>query len=208
MSKAPDHARATDSALIARVLAGDEREAFATLVQRHQAPLRRLLRRLARHDHGLADDLAQETFVIAHQKLNQFRGEARFATWLYRIAYNRFLAHARAVRPEVAWSESLADETREPSATAPPELKIDLERALADLPERERAAIVHCYYLDLSHEEAAYVLDCPVGTLKTHVHRAKQKLALALAVWAPPRRDSTIAKCNELTLPLYSGGSP
>jgi RNA polymerase sigma factor (sigma-70 family) len=64
-------------------------------------------------------------------------------------------------------------------------MKIDLERALAQLSEAERAAIVQCYHNDLSHEEAAYVLGCPVGTVKTHVLRGKQKLKVALAAWAP-----------------------
>jgi RNA polymerase sigma-70 factor (ECF subfamily) len=64
-------------------------------------------------------------------------------------------------------------------------MKIDMERALANLSEGERAAIVQCYHNDLSHEEAAYVLGCPVGTVKTHILRGKQKLRVALAAWAP-----------------------
>ena len=64
-------------------------------------------------------------------------------------------------------------------------LKLDLERAMAVLSDAERAAIVQCYHNDLSHEEAAYVLDCPVGTVKTHILRAKQKLKSRLAAWAP-----------------------
>ena len=60
-----------------------------------------------------------------------------------------------------------------------------MERALAVLSPAERAAIVACYHQDLTHEEAAYVLDCPVGTVKTHVLRGKQKLRMALAAWAP-----------------------
>jgi RNA polymerase sigma-70 factor, ECF subfamily len=63
--------------------------------------------------------------------------------------------------------------------------KLDLERAMVVLSEPERAAIVQCYHNDLSHEEAAYVLGCPVGTVKTHVLRAKQKLKVALSAWAP-----------------------
>jgi RNA polymerase sigma-70 factor (ECF subfamily) len=62
--------------------------------------------------------------------------------------------------------------------------QVDMERALGVLSEAERAAIVQCYHNDLSHEEAAFVLGCPVGTVKTHVHRAKQKLKVALASWA------------------------
>ena len=63
-------------------------------------------------------------------------------------------------------------------------LKLDLERAMAVLSEGERAAIVQCYHNDLTHEEAAYVLDCPVGTVKTHVLRGKQKLKAALSAYA------------------------
>ena len=64
-------------------------------------------------------------------------------------------------------------------------LKIDVERALDKLPAAEREAIIHCYYLDLSHEEAAYVLQCPLGTVKTHVLRGRQKLKALLAAWGP-----------------------
>jgi len=206
MHAASEPAAVPDIALIARVLAGDERHAYAQLVRRHQAAVHQLLRRLARNDHGLADDLAQETFLLAYRKLNQFRGDARFATWLYRIAYNCFLAHARSARAEEALPESLTDETQSMTPSTASALKIDLERALASLPEGERAAIVHCYYQDLTHQEAAYVLGCPVGTVKTHVLRAKQKLALALAAWAPPRPDSTILHGEDRRSPRpYSG---
>jgi RNA polymerase sigma-70 factor (ECF subfamily) len=64
-------------------------------------------------------------------------------------------------------------------------MRIDLERAMAVLSDAERAAIVQCYHNDLSHEEAAYVLGCPVGTVKTHVLRGKAKLKRALAAWGP-----------------------
>ena len=72
-----------------------------------------------------------------------------------------------------------------PGASRGTSLKLDLERALATLPEAERAAIVQCYHNDLTHEEAAYVLGCPVGTVKTHVLRGKQRLKAALAAYAP-----------------------
>jgi len=78
---------------------------------------------------------------------------------------------------------SAADGTDDHSRTS--NLRMDMERAMAVLSEGERAAIVQCYHNDLSHEEAAFVLGCPVGTVKTHVHRAKQKLKIALASWAP-----------------------
>ena len=186
----------TDAELIARAVVGDERHAFAELVRRHQSAVRACLRRLTAGDHALADDLAQETFVLAWRNLKSFRQEARFSTWLYRIATNCWLADARKRKEELlgdrvdavtqdeddamtaAAHDTHADHARGSS------LRLDLERAMAVLSEGERAAIVQCYHNDLTHEEAAYVLDCPVGTVKTHVHRAKQKLKVALAAWA------------------------
>ena len=70
-------------------------------------------------------------------------------------------------------------------------LKVDLERAMRALSEAERAAIVQCYHNDLTHEEAAYVLGCPVGTVKTHVLRGKQKLKAALAAYARNHEQPT-----------------
>ncbi len=175
----------SDGELIARVQAGDDRHAYAELVRRNQSNLRALLRRLTRGNDALADDLAQEAFVQAWRNLARFRGEARFSTWLYRIGYNCFLAHARRARPENSLEETQVDDKVSTSAAVGMELRHDLQRALAVLSEPERAAIVQCYYLDLSHEEAAYVLGLPLGTLKTHVLKAKQKLRLALAAWQP-----------------------
>jgi RNA polymerase sigma-70 factor (ECF subfamily) len=181
-----------DSALIARALAGGDRHAFAVLVRRHQSPVRGLLRRLANGDEALADDLAQETFIQAYRKLGQFRADARFSTWLYRIAYNCFLMHLRSRKAEPLMSEPLdeaAVEDREtPSDELRPEetaadMQMDLQRAMACLSLVERAAITQCYYLDRSHEEAAYALGCPVGTVKSHILRAKRKLKQALQDW-------------------------
>ena len=185
----------TDAELIARAVVGDDRHAFAELVRRHQSAVRACLRRLTAGNHALADDLAQETFVLAWRNLASFRQEARFSTWLYRIATNAWLAHARKRREELLGDRD--DDVADDDEATPPDdvggadharavtLKIDMERALATLSDAERAAIVQCYHNDLSHEEAAYVLGCPVGTVKTHVLRGKQKLARALAAWAP-----------------------
>jgi len=185
-----------DAQLIARALVGDDRHAFAELVRRHQSAVRACLRKLTAGNHALADDLSQETFVLAWRNLKSFRQEARFSTWLYRIATNCWLADARKRKEELLGDsdDAVADDDHEErwggdsvhadharGAT----LKLDLERAMAVLSEGERAAIVQCYHNDLSHEEAAYVLNCPVGTVKTHVLRGKQKLKLALAAWAP-----------------------
>src|SRR4029453_12315806 len=185
----------SDAQLIARALVGDDRHAFTELVRRHQSAVRACLRKLTAGNHALADDLAQETFVLAWRNLKSFRQEARFSTWLYRIATNCWLMDARKRKEELLGdrddsvsddeetmphlSETTSDHSRAST------LKIDLERAMAVLSEPERAAIVQCYHNDLSHEEAAYVLGCPVGTVKTHILRAKAKLRSQLAAWGP-----------------------
>jgi RNA polymerase sigma-70 factor (ECF subfamily) len=184
-----------DAQLIARCVVGDDRHAFAELVKRHQSGVRAALRKLTAGNQALADDLALDTFVLAWRNLKSFRQEARFSTWLYRIATNCWLAHVRKRHEELLGdrdAEIDADEVDDGSRDggsgdhAPgTTMKIDLERALARLSEAERAAIVQCYHNDLSHEEAAYVLGCPVGTVKTHILRGKQKLKAALAAWAP-----------------------
>jgi len=181
----------SDAQLIARVLVHDDRHAFGELVRRYQSAVRASLRRLTGGNHALADDLAQETFLLAYRNLRSFRQEAKFSTWLYRIAYNAFLADARKMKelplPEdFEVDDAAQSDPDEPTPVArSAALKLDLERAMAVLSDAERAAIVQCYHNDLSHEEAAYVLGCPVGTVKTHILRAKQKLKARLAGWGP-----------------------
>ena len=177
-------AASRDAALILAVIEKGDRNAFSELVRRHQSQVRTVLRRLTRGDHGLADDLAQETFLLAWRNIGKFRFEARFSTWLYRIAFNAWQSEARK-KHEVLLD--LEDEDL-PSAAAQqfetmPDVasRVDLERAMATLSDGERAAIAACYYADLSHEEAAQALGIPVGTVKTHVLRAKAKLRLRLA---------------------------
>jgi RNA polymerase sigma factor (sigma-70 family) len=186
----------TDAQLIARVVIHDDRHAFSELVRRHQSAVRTTLRRLTTGNHALADDLAQETFMLAYRNLKSFRQDARFSTWLYRIATNAFLGDARKRKEELLGDRDadVADDEGvdvEPfdSAGSDPEratsLRVDMDRALAVLSDSERAAIVQCYHNDLSHEEAAQVLNCPVGTVKTQILRAKRKLKGRLAAWAP-----------------------
>jgi RNA polymerase sigma-70 factor (ECF subfamily) len=176
----PPAASPPDADLILAVLERDDRRAFAELVRRHQSLVRTVLRRLTKGDAALADDLAQETFVLAWRNLRHFRFEARFSTWLYRIAFNAWQSEARRKR------EVLLDDPDLPLAQEPPDdipdvvERIDLERALATLSDGERAAIAACYYADLSHEEAAQSLGIPLGTVKTHILRAKAKLRARL----------------------------
>lgn len=166
---------------LARAAAGD-RAAFAVLVQTHQGYLRRLLARMCLGDQARADDLAQDAFMKAWQALPGFRGEARFRTWLTRLAYSALAAERR----HLPWTndEAVADT---PVSDFAPEthLKMDLERALALLKPRERDALLLCFASDLSHTEAAQVLGCPLGTLKTQVLRARQKLRVHLKDWEP-----------------------
>ncbi|NGY03593.1 RNA polymerase sigma factor [Solimonas terrae] len=181
MSSSADPA---DAVLIARVLAGDDRQAFAALVRRHQSPVRNLLRRLTAGQHALADDLAQETFLQAWRKLGQFRADAQFSTWLHRIATNAYLQYLRARRIELSLDEIPAIAADAVDDEVPDaDLQLDMARAFAVLSPAERAALLQCYHLDMSHEEAAAALRCPIGTLKSHIARGKQKLKACLQAW-------------------------
>jgi RNA polymerase sigma-70 factor, ECF subfamily len=173
-----------DADLVARVLVDDDHHAFAELVRNHQSAVRGLLRQLARNDLALADDLAQETFLRAYKNIRSFRGEAKFSTWLYRIAYNCFREEARKRKELVGIDEELLA-THEDPQTVDPALKHDLMHALQLLPLHERSAILLCCQNGLSHDEAARVLDIPLGTVKTNVLRGREKLKKTLAAWGP-----------------------
>lgn len=161
---------------------GNDPRAFEQLVRRHQGMVRAQLRRLLHGDEAMADDLAQETFLLAWRKLGQFRGEARFSTWLYRIAYACFLQAYR----KKPWPGTRSDDHDMACLQAPApavDLQMDLGRAMRQLSEAEQAVLLHCVQLGLSHEEAAYVLALPLGTVKTHATRGKAKLKALLAAW-------------------------
>jgi RNA polymerase sigma-70 factor (ECF subfamily) len=173
--------RIEDAELILAVLEREDRQAFAEIVRRHQSQVRTVLRRLTRGDAALADDLAQETFILAWRNLRHFRFEARFSTWLYRIAFNAWRSEARKRREVLLdTDESPMPELAAPAGEVDAAARLDLERAIATLSDGERAAIAACYYADLSHEEAAGLLGVPLGTVKTHILRAKAKLRLRL----------------------------
>lgn len=175
-----------DAALVERAVRDADTRAFELLVRRHQGLVRAQLRRLLGNDATTADDLAQETFVLAWRKLEQFRGDSRFSTWLYRIAYSCFLQflRSRGRQPEPV---ALDPEAGHPADADPPdlELHIDLNAALLLLPMNQRAALLYCEQLGLSHQEAAEVLGMPLGTVKTHVMRGKARLRELLQDWAP-----------------------
>lgn len=171
-----------DQALVARVVLGNDQRAFEQLLRRHQGMVRAQLRRLLRGDAAAADDLAQETFLLAWRKLDQFRGEAKFSTWLYRIAYACFLQAIRKT-PLPANDADDREMDRLPAPTRTVDLQVDLNRALQRLSAVEQTVLLHCVQLGLSHAETAYVLAMPLGTVKTHATRGKAKLKALLADW-------------------------
>jgi RNA polymerase sigma-70 factor (ECF subfamily) len=180
-----------DAALIARAVQLDDRAAFGQLMLRHMGLVRAQLRRLTGGDHAWADDIAQEAFLQAWRKLDQFRGGARFTTWLFQVSYATFLQAARRrksqarLQREGAQAQEADDRCDDAELSS---LRLDLTGALLQLPEAQRAALVHCYHLDLSHEEAAEVLGIPVGTVKSLVTRGKSKLKQLLSAWHQEHR--------------------
>ena len=173
-----------DADLVARVLLDDDHHAFAELVRNHQSTVRGLLRNLTRADVALADDLSQETFLRAYKNIRSFRGEAKFSTWLYRIAYNCFREDARKRKELVGIDEGQLEAEPDPQ-TVDPALRQDLMHALQLLPLHERSAVLLCCQNGLSHDEASRVLDIPLGTVKTNVLRGREKLKKTLAAWGP-----------------------
>jgi len=169
-----------DAPLIARVIANDDRHAFATLVRGHQSAVRGFLLRLCCGDGALADDIAQETFLRAYQRMRSYRSEGGFESWLFAIAYRSFLSEKRRRHwsAEELNAEPLAVKDDNEMAG---EVAADLSRALQQLREPERACLSLCYQWGMSHPEIAKVLDLPMGTIKTHIARGKQKLRALLS---------------------------
>ncbi|HXC56417.1 MAG TPA: sigma-70 family RNA polymerase sigma factor [Rhizomicrobium sp.] len=165
-----------DSTLVAQAVSRDV-AAFSALARQHQSRVRGLLLRLTRGNHAAADDLAQETFLEAWRGIAGFRGESSFSTWLYRIAYSRFLMGARKRKPDEPLGDWQGEAASGESATL---ARIDLERAMAKLSAPESAALTLCYALGLSNTEAALALNMPLGTLKSHVLRGRDKLKAIL----------------------------
>ena len=146
-------------------------------MREHEAGLRRYLRRLAPDD---ADDLAQEAMLVAWRSCSQWRGEARFATWLRGIATRRFLDQRRK-----AQRRSDAQPPAEFTAAPPLETQIQIDHALAALPPRERAAALLVFAEGQSHQEAASTLGVPLGSLKSIVARARDRLMTSLEGVSP-----------------------
>ena len=182
----------SDLLLVERTLAGDNR-AFELLVIKYQRRIQRLIARMVR-DVDLVEDIAQETFIRAYRGLHQFRGDAQFYTWLYRIAVNtakKFLLELKR-DPLVTESamkndddedetsrsrnEQINDETPE-SVLAAREIAAVVNMALQALPEDLRQAVTLREIEGLTYEEIAQVMDCPVGTVRSRIFRAREAIS-------------------------------
>lgn len=152
------------------------KDAFDPLVRKYQSPIRRFFLNLTMGDAALSDDLAQETFIKAYLQLKSFQGLSGFSTWLFRIAYNVFYDSARAQKRHYETSLDEVDRWYSVDNDFSAE-KSDLYDALHKLRPEERTAILLCYMEGMSHSQAAKVMRCPLGTLKSYVSAGKTKLA-------------------------------
>jgi RNA polymerase sigma-70 factor (ECF subfamily) len=166
---------------LAAAAALGSRPAFDRIVARHQQAVRSFLRRLC-GDAALADDLAQETFVAAWTGLWRYKGGASLRSWLCAIAWRRHQDAVRA-RRRADRREAVAGEVLAAAGEGAPaaEERLDLAAALACLPPEQRAAVALCLGADFSHAEAAQALELPLGTIKSHVTRGREKLLASLA---------------------------
>ena len=168
----------SDAELVSRVVNFDDRAAFERLVVRHQSGLRSFLRRLVGNDFARADDLAQETFIKLFKSIGSYRGESKFTTWLYRVAYTTFIDAQRRRVVETPFDESLHSPASGTALT--PEEKWDIDSALGQLTDQQRAVFELHYKEGMTHGEVADVLDMPLGTVKSVLLRGLDELKALL----------------------------
>ena len=170
-------ASAHDVELAALAAAGD-RSAFGELVRRHGSAVRGLLRRMGAPA-AEADDVAQDAFLIAFERVGEFRGQGTFVAWVRKIAARAYLRRLQRERKIAALTA--ADEAGDVAATPDAAGRMDLDDALRGLGAAERICVSMCYGAGLSHAEAADALNLPLGTVKSHVKRGLEKLRARLA---------------------------
>lgn len=178
----------TEASLIQRAQKGDQ-NAFAALVDEHQRYVYNLAFRVLK-DENEALDLSQETFVRAWTALPNFRGQSQFRTWLYRITTNLCYNRLPGLRKSLAelGDDVMTDLPESPHRTTNPvrefesnEANAHLYKAIDELDSNYKLLITLRYQSELSYEEIAATLNLPIGTVKTGLFRAKEKLRLALA---------------------------
>lgn len=184
-------AEETDKALVARARKGDRR-AFDLLVLKYQHRVQRLIARYIR-DPEQVFDLAQETFIKAYRALGRFRGDSAFYTWIYRIAVNTAknqLASDARGGYMVSLNSGGSDESDEPmiepealrdggtpdALAATDELRQAIDQAISALPEDLRTALTLREMEGLSYEAIATVMDCPIGTVRSRIFRAREAI--------------------------------
>jgi RNA polymerase sigma-70 factor (ECF subfamily) len=163
----------SDAELATRVAGSDDQAAFQKLVERHQAAIRRFLRRLLGGDAAAADDLAQDTFLLAYRKIAGWKGQGSFSSWLHTIAYRQFLQSLRKQGRQHVMAEP-------PDAGFDPRAAVDAEilvpRLMRLVSAEERACLSLAYAVGMSHPEIVTVTGLPLGTVKSHISRGRQKL--------------------------------
>ena len=182
------NSRDIDRELVARVQRGDQR-AFGLLVEKYQRKLARLLQRLIR-DPAEVEDVTQEAFIRAYRALPTFRGDSAFYTWLYRIAVNTAKNHLMAmgrramtgVEADAALDEGeqLQDINTPESVLMSKEIAVTVNAAIEELPEELREAIRLRELDGMSYEEIAKAMDCPIGTVRSRIFRAREAIAVRL----------------------------
>jgi RNA polymerase sigma-70 factor, ECF subfamily len=183
-------ARDTDEQLVTKVQAGD-RHSFDLLVLKYQHRVLGLVRRFVK-DQSEAEDVAQEAFIKAYRAISSFRGDSAFYTWLYRIAVNtaKNALDARKRRPgsdldiddleDFAFSDSLRVDENPESLLASEDMHRVVEATLAGLPEELRKALMLREFDGLSYEDIAQIMDCPIGTVRSRIFRAREAIDIAI----------------------------
>ena len=167
----------TDISLVAQVAISGNKRAFDELVRRYQSPVRRFFLHQTLGDSQLSDDLAQDTFVKAYLNIAKFRGASSFSTWLYRIAYNVFYDYTRSHKVTEQIDQAVA---LRQTSNSDASLRMDLQQALAILSPAERTCITLQLMEGQPIDKSSEITDMAEGTVKSHLSRGKQKLAMYL----------------------------
>ena len=159
------------------MVASQDAGAFGELIRRHQSQVRNFLRKLTR-DESLADDLAQDCFLRAWDKIHTYSGAGSFIGWVLKIAYTTFLQAKRKSKryQEVIEQAGYEKSQQSPSYSGTEEDALDLDKLLGALNEQERAIMIFSYACGLSHREISEATELPAGTVKSIIHRAKEKI--------------------------------
>lgn len=186
---APDDMELSDEALVQQAVGLNDSQAFEQLMRRHQRRILMLQQRFCK-DPVLAEDLCQETFLRAWRKLPSFDNRGAFGGWLATLAYNVFLTSVRRNKRRNATETEQTEATPEPAAADNPAAAIDLDTLLAVVSDEEQVLLVLNYAHGLSNSEIGGILDVPEGTVKSQIHRAKQKIRdhFKLGSTSTPRR--------------------